>query len=115
MTRAMGLGAWLMIACSGLAQPACEERSNENWPPEFASPDVPPKRNVALRVHTPKAEVVRLASSDLPGMGMAAEPKKGDNGVWEATVGPVSASAYRDSFPVHPGEACARVEKGWTC
>jgi enterochelin esterase-like enzyme len=43
---------------------------------------------------------VRLASSDLPGMGMAAEMKKGDNGVWEATVGPVPAGAYRYNFQV---------------
>ena len=43
---------------------------------------------------------MRLGSSDLPGIGPAAEMKKADNGVWEATVGPVPAGAYRYNFQV---------------
>ena len=100
MTRASKIGAWLMIACSGLALPARAQRPNGNRPPEFASTEVSPERKVTFRVHAPKAEGVRLGSSDLPGVGMAAEMKKGDNGVWEATVGPVPAGAYRYNFQV---------------
>jgi enterochelin esterase-like enzyme len=100
MTRATKFGAWLMIACSGLALPARAQRPNGNRPPEFESTEVSPERKVTFRIHAPKAEGVRLGSSDLPGMGMAAEMKKGENGVWEATVGPVPAGAYRYNFQV---------------
>src|SRR3954452_9168530 len=100
MTRATRFGAWLMVACSGLAIPARAQGPNGNRPPEFASTEVSPERKVTFRVHAPKAESVRLGSSDLPGMGAAAEMKKGDNGVWEATVGPVPPGAYRYNFQV---------------
>src|SRR6185312_16062722 len=100
MTRAMKFVAWLMIACSGLALPARAQGPNGNRPPAFASTEVSPERKVKFRVHAPKAEGVRLGSSDLPGVGSAAEMKKGDNGVWETTVGPVPAGAYRYKFQV---------------
>ena len=89
-----------MVACSGLALPAQAQRPNGNRPPEFASTEVSPERKVTFRIHAPKAEGVRLGSSDLPGVGSAAEMKKGDNGVWETTVGPVPAGAYRYNFQV---------------
>ena len=100
MMRASKFCVWLMVACSGLALPARAQGPNGNRPPEFASTEVSPERKVTFRVHAPKAEGVRLGSSDLPGVGPAAEMKKGDNGVWETTVGPVPAGAYRYNFQV---------------
>lgn len=72
-------------------------------PPAFASVEVSAERKITFRVHAPKAEAVRLASSDLPSdmpFGAAVEMKKGENGVWEAAVGPVPAGAYRYNFSV---------------
>jgi enterochelin esterase family protein len=44
---------------------------------------------------------VRLASSDLPGIGWGgAEMQKGDQGVWDVSVGPIDPGAYRYSFHV---------------
>lgn len=100
MTRATKFGAWLMIACSGLAIPARAQGPQGNRPPEFASTEVSPERKVTFKVHAPKAQSVRLGSSDLPGVGMASEMKKSDEGVWEATVGPIPAGAYRYNFQV---------------
>ena len=100
MMRASKFCAWLMVACSGFALPARAQGPQGNRPPEFASTEVSPERKVTFRVHAPKAEGVRLGSSDLPGVGSAAEMKKGDNGVWETTVGPVPAGAYRYKFQV---------------
>ena len=68
-------------------------------PPEFVSPQVGADRKIAFRLHAPKAEAVRLSSSDIPGATGVAM-KKGDGGVWEATVGPVPAGAYRYTFNV---------------
>jgi enterochelin esterase-like enzyme len=69
-------------------------------PPEFVSPDVSADKTVAFRIHAPKAEVVKLSSSDLPGTGMGVEMKKVDNGVWETSVGPIAPGAYRYNFNV---------------
>ena len=77
MTRATKFGAWLMIACSGLAAPAQAQGPNGNRPPEFASTEVSPERKVTFRIHAPKAEAVRLGSSDLPGMGIGGRDEEG--------------------------------------
>jgi enterochelin esterase family protein len=69
-------------------------------PPEFVSPEVSTEKKVTFRVHAPKAEAVRLTGSDIPGAGPGVQMKKGDNGVWEATVGPVPPGAYRYNFNV---------------
>ena len=45
------------------------------------------------------AQAVRLAASDIPGLGQGAMIK-GDNGVWETTIGPVDPGAYRYNFNV---------------
>lgn len=92
--------AWLLLACSGFAVHARAQAPGGDRPPEFASPEVTPGCEVTFRVHAPKAEGVRLGSSDLPGVGMAAEMTKGDDGVWSTTVGPVPAGAYRYNFLV---------------
>src|SRR5690349_21566393 len=72
-------------------------------PPRFVSPEVREDRTIVLRLHAPEAKVVRVSSSDFPNsnpFGPGVEMKKGENGVWEATVGPVPAGAYRYGFSV---------------
>lgn len=71
--------------------------------PQVISPEVSAERQVTFRILAPKAEAVQLASSgDLPGIGFgqAKALDKGTNGVWEATVGPLPAGAYRYAFNV---------------
>src|SRR4051794_20853386 len=98
MSRASKFCAWLMVAFSGFAVPAGAQGPGGDRPPEFTSPEVSKERKITFRIHAPRAEGVRLGSSDLPGMGMASEMKKGEKGVWEASVGPVPAGAYRYNF-----------------
>ena len=69
-------------------------------PPRFVSPEVTAEKKIAFRIHAPKAQEVRLSSSDLPDLGRGVEMTKGENGVWEATVGPVPPGAYRYNFSV---------------
>jgi enterochelin esterase family protein len=69
-------------------------------PPEFASPEVLAENKVAFRVHAPNAEEVSLIGMDIPDVGQGVEMKKGENGVWEATVGPIPPGAYRYHFSV---------------
>jgi enterochelin esterase-like enzyme len=69
-------------------------------PPEFASPEVSAEKKITFRIHAPKAESVKLFSSDLPSNGAGAELKKAENGVWDVSVGPVPPGAYRYNFNV---------------
>jgi enterochelin esterase family protein len=66
--------------------------------PEVTSPEIAADRRVTFRLLAPKAQEVRLSSSDLPDLGRGVEMTKGENGVWEATVGPVDPGAYRYNF-----------------
>jgi enterochelin esterase family protein len=68
--------------------------------PTFISPEVSADRKITVRLYAPKAETVRLFSSDIANKEMGVAMKKGENGVWETTVGPVGAGAYRYNFSV---------------
>jgi enterochelin esterase family protein len=92
---ALASTALLMAAAFAPAQDRFGPRA-----PDFVSPEVSTEKKVTFRVHAPKAEAVRLSSSDIPGTGMGVEMKKGENGVWEATVGPITPGAYRYNFNV---------------
>ena len=80
---AASLLATLVAAQSALAQPGRPRG------PVVVSPEVKADRNVVFRILAPKAETVGVSTSDIPG-GFAPRPmKKGDEGVWEATLGPI--------------------------
>lgn len=64
-------------------------------PPKVVSPEVKEDKHVVFRLFAPKAEAVRLVSMDMPSVGFGKEMTKGDNGVWEITVGPVAGGTYR--------------------
>jgi enterochelin esterase family protein len=77
------------------AQPPGRQR-----PPEFDSVTVADDRKVTFKVLAPKAGSVKLAAGDIPGNNQGADLKKDERGVWEVTVGPVPAGAYRYHFNV---------------
>jgi enterochelin esterase family protein len=91
----------LALACAAVLTnwtPApAQDRSR---PPDFVSPEVSADRKVTFRIHAPKAEAVQLNAGDIPGTNRGVTFKKADNGVWEATVGPVPSGAYRYTFRV---------------
>src|SRR5438477_557353 len=78
--------------------------------PVVVSPEVLPERRVTFRILAPQAETVGLRGGDIPALasgGRGAPPNpgppftKGDNGVWEATIGPIDPGAYRYTFTVN--------------
>src|ERR1700692_3214532 len=80
--------------------------------PVVVSPEVLPDHRVTFRILAPQAETVGLRGGDIPalaGGGRGAPPNpgppftKGDNGVWEATMGPIDAGAYRDTIMENGG------------
>jgi len=69
--------------------------------PTVNSPEVMQDGSVVFRILAPDAASVGLSASDIPGL-MQTRPQfsKGENGVWEATVGPIQPGAYRYVFTV---------------
>ncbi len=68
--------------------------------PSFTSPEVAADRRITFRILAPNAQAIRLAAGDIPGVGQTGHLTKGDNGVWDVTVGPVEPGAYRYNFNV---------------
>ncbi len=68
--------------------------------PRVVSPEVASDRQVTFRILAPNADAVTLSGSDIPGLGRGAEMKKDPNGIWEVTLGPIQAGAYRYNFNV---------------
>jgi len=79
----------LFFAWQLAAQPARAPRA-----PVVVSPEVLADRHVIVRLYAPQAHEVRVSLDG--GVSL----KKGDNDVWEATLGPLDPGAYRYSFTV---------------
>jgi enterochelin esterase family protein len=96
----------LVGALSGAltATPAAAQGRGASQTPVVLSPDVHPDRRVTFRIAAAGAQKMELRSpGDIPGSvatrGLAPFPlTKNADGVWEVTVGPVPAGAYRYVF-----------------
>lgn len=93
--------AGLFVALPSFAQaPAPAGRgAGRGGPPPVTSVEVTADRRVTFRIAAPQAQNVRLSASDIPNVGQGAMTKNA-NGVWEMTIGPVPAGAYRYNFNV---------------
>ena len=83
----------LLLAGVAVAQPGRGPQG-----PVVVSPEVKSDRHVIFRLLAPKAEAVGVFTTDIPG-GFRPRPlKKGENGIWELTLGPIDAGTYRYLF-----------------
>ena len=85
------------------AQPPAGGRGGSGRGPQLPpvmSPEVSADRTVTFRIAAPNAQNVRIAGGDIPNIAQHAQMTKDANGVWEATVGPLDAGAYRYTFNV---------------
>jgi enterochelin esterase-like enzyme len=104
--------------------PAASQAGRGPARPAVVSPEVLPDARVVFRIYAPRAESVTLNASDIPApaaaqAGAQAPPPsaasavppaaqapngpvftKSENGVWEATVGPIVPGAFRYVFQV---------------
>jgi enterochelin esterase-like enzyme len=84
-----------------LAVPAAAQQGRGGaQPPQVTSPEVQSDRRVTFRILAPQAQAVRLAAGDIPGVGQTTQLTKGENGVWEVTIGPIDPGAYRYNFNI---------------
>jgi enterochelin esterase-like enzyme len=88
-------------AATVMAQPARERpRFGPPQGPQVVSPEVLDDGRVTFRVLAPKAEAVRLSGTDIPHNDQGTEMRKGAEGVWEVTIGPLVPGAYRYNFGI---------------
>jgi len=94
------LAGFAAVWALALADAIAQERPPQA--PQVVSPEVLPDKRITFRILAPKAETVGLQAGDIPGM-MRSAPQfvKGENGVWEATVGPIEPGAFRYRFMVN--------------
>ncbi len=90
--------AALLVALTCIPSASAQVRGPQG--PRVISPEIAADRCVTFRILAPKAEDVRLAGGDIPGVGQGKEMTKDTNGVWETTLGPVDPGAYRYTFNV---------------
>src|SRR5215470_8355908 len=104
MLRKISLSALIVGVCvsTGVAQ-----RRGGPPGPEFVSPEVHADRRVTFRIAAPDAQRVELRTpGDIPGsapggdLGPFALTRNAE-GIWEATIGPLPAGAYRYAFSVN--------------
>lgn len=86
-----------------VAQPPAPGRGGRGpQGPQVVSPEVEADHHIVFRILAPQAETVTLRAGDLQGLPQGGPQfTKGENGVWEATVGPVDPGAYRYTFVVN--------------
>jgi enterochelin esterase-like enzyme len=95
------------VAAQERAAAAPAGRAGAQAGPTVVSPEVQPDRRVVFRLLAPQAEGVMLRGSDIPALASGGrggpagqQMTKGENGVWETTVGPLDPGAYRYTFVV---------------
>ena len=102
----------LLCAVAAWAQPPARGGRGGRGPqgPQVVSPEVTADRHIVFRILAPEATTVGLRAGDIPALagrgGQDGPPpgpefKKGENGVWEATIGPIDPGAYRYTFAVN--------------
>jgi enterochelin esterase family protein len=99
----MGAGKRIMLVVIAVMSVVLVSNSGiaaQSGGPRITSPEVAADGKVTFRILAAKAEAVRLAGSDIPGIGGGADMTKGADGVWEVTLGPIAPGAYRYNFNV---------------
>jgi enterochelin esterase-like enzyme len=94
------LTAWVLTSTAAERPAAETPRSRGPMGPRVVSPEVAADRKVTFRILAAQADAVKLGAGDIPGVGQGADMTKNAEGVWEVTLGPIDAGAYRYNFNV---------------
>jgi enterochelin esterase-like enzyme len=103
MTRRLRLPIVLIVLLAGVAPAFAQAPAGRGGGApqiQVTSPEVLADRRITFRILAPQAQAVRLAAGDIQGLGQATQLTKGENGVWEITVGPIDPGSYRYNFNV---------------
>ena len=103
MTRKLRLPIVVFLLLAGVAPAFAQAPAGRGGgppQPQVVSPELAADGRITFRILAPQAQAVRLAAGDIQGLGQATQLTKGENGVWEITVGPVAPGSYRYNFNV---------------
>ena len=103
MTRRLRLPIVVILLLAGVAPAFAQAPAGRGGGApqiQVTSPEVLADRRITFRILAPQAQAIRLAAGDIQGLGQATQLTKGENGVWEITVGPVDPGSYRYNFNV---------------
>ncbi len=103
MTRRLRLPIVVFLLLAGVAPAFAQAPAGRGGgapQPQVISPELAADRRITFRILAPQAQAVRLAAGDIQGLGQATQLTKGENGVWEITVGPIDPGTYRYNFNV---------------
>jgi enterochelin esterase family protein len=95
-----------LLATVASAQPAAPTATTtqpaNRRPPQVTSPELSKDRHITFRILAPKADAVTLNAGDIQGnVAGGRNFTKGDNGIWELTVGPIDPGTYRYTFNIN--------------
>jgi enterochelin esterase-like enzyme len=97
--------SWMLSVLLLLSAGAFAQENKPQMPkmgPIVNSPEVLSDGRVTFRILAPKAESVGLQAGDIAELARGGpQLTKGENGVWEVTIGPVKPGAYRYTFMVN--------------
>jgi enterochelin esterase-like enzyme len=96
--RVVLLSATLMLGVNATAQNFARRAPSPD--DTLSSPGVLPDNRVLFRLYAPRAEAVSLNAGDIPQTGRGMDLAKRNDGIWEATLGPLDPGAYRYRFVV---------------
>ena len=82
------------------AAPAAPQGRGNSPAASVVSPEIAADRRVTFRIYAPNAQAIRLGAGDVPGVGQTTQLTKGQDGVWQVTIGPIDPGAYRYNFNV---------------
>jgi len=97
--RSVAVGLWAALVSTALVS-ANQSTQSPPLPPQVVSPEILPDSRVAFRIYAPQAREIRLSAWDIPGVGRDTQLVKGGQDVWETTLGPLGAGAYRYNFNI---------------
>lgn len=111
-TRGVAVAVAVVLAASGAREAVAQARGGRGGSPvpQVVSPEVSSDRTIAFRVYAPQADAVRLSAGDIPGVGQNAQLRRGENGVWEVTLGPVDPGTASVAAPV-TARTCAAATR----
>jgi len=97
--RFAAVGLWAALVSAAFVS-ANQSTQAPSLPQQVVSPEILPDSRVAFRIYAPQAREIRLSASDIPGVGRDTQLVKGGQDVWETTLGPLGAGAYRYNFNI---------------
>jgi enterochelin esterase-like enzyme len=90
----------LLAVVVTLSLPSLLLAQRREFAPPVLSPEIEANGELTLRIRASNADSVRLTGNDMPEIGRGLDMEKGEDGLWQLTLGPISPGTYRYRFDI---------------